>query len=248
MKIVRGAILGLTMTAAPLAACDYNETLERDQLVLVDDAALEQASAQAWEQALAQQTVSNDQALNDRVRRIGGELVRIAGLGHLDWQYVVFVSDQPNAFVVPGGRMGVTTALLETVESDDQLAAVLGHEAAHLTARHPQERYSQAALAQAGIQIAVGASGEDGEAIGALGGIGAALGVLLPFSRRHELEADRLGADYMHQAGYDPREAVALWRRLGQRSGAQLPEMVSTHPSDATRIEALEAYLAERGW
>lgn len=239
------------LAAAGLAAsagCSYNEALGRDQLVLVDQSALATAGQQAWAQALSTDQVSRDAALNERLRRVGGRIVQAAGLAGMNWEYAVFVSDTPNAFVLPGGRMGVTTGLLALARTDDQLAAVIGHEAAHVVARHAAERYSQTALAQTGLQIATGVAGDYGRAVGALGGIGAQVGVLLPFSRQHELEADRLGVDYMRAAGYDPREALALWRLMSQQRTGSTPEFASTHPSDASRIAALEAYLRERGW
>ncbi len=242
------ALSALALVGAPIAACTYNEALGRDQLVLVDDSALANAGQQAWTQAIQANEVSRNPAQNERLRRVGGRIVQAAGLGNLNWEYAVFVSEQPNAFVLPGGRMGVTTALLHMAANDDQLATVIGHEAAHVLARHSAERYSQSALAQTGVQIATGVSGEYGQAVGALGGIGAQLGILLPFSRRHELEADRIGVDIMQRAGYRPREAVTLWRAMAAQGGGSSPEFASTHPSDSTRIAALEAYLAERGW
>jgi len=242
------AIAALALVAAPIAACTYNEALGRDQLVLVDESALSQAGQQAWAQAIQSNEISRNAAQNERLRRVGARIVQAAGLGNMNWEYAVFVSEQPNAFVLPGGRMGVTTGLLILAQNDDQLAAVIGHEAAHVVARHAAERYSQTALAQTGVQIASGVSGQYGQAVGALGGIGAQVGVLLPFSRRHELEADRIGVDFMQRAGYRPREALTLWRIMAAAGGASAPEFASTHPSDSTRIAALEAYLAERGW
>lgn len=242
-------ILPIVLTAvATLEGCTYNEALGRDQIVLIDDSSLAQAAAQGWAQTLASEQVSRDAVLNERVRRVGGRIVQAANLGHLNWQYAVFVDEAPNAFVLPGGQMGVTTGLLALVRSDDQLAAVIGHEAAHVTARHAAERYSQTALTQTGLQIASGVAGDYGQAVGALGGIGAQVGVLLPFSRRHELEADRLGVDYMQRAGFQPRESLALWRLMAQQRAGSTPEFASTHPSDASRIAALETYIAEQGW
>jgi predicted Zn-dependent protease len=238
----------VSLVGAPMAACSYNEALGRDQLVLVNESALTQAGLQAWAQALQANEVSHNRTQNERLRSVGGRIVQAAGLGNQSWEYAVFISEQPNAFVLPGGRMGVTTALLHLATTDDQLATVIGHEAAHVLARHAAERYSQTALAQTGLQIATGVAGDYGPAVGALGGIGAQVGVLLPFSRQHELEADRIGVDLMQRAGYNPREAVTLWRAMAAQGGASAPEFTSTHPSDTTRIAALEAYLRERGW
>lgn len=235
---------------AGLAGCAYNEALGRSQLLLVDDAALTQAAAQAWQQSLKTQRVSRDPRANARVRAVGSRIVQAAGLDNRPWEYVVFDDPQVNAFVLPGGRMGVNTGLLNLVQNDDQLAAVIGHEVGHTIAHHAAERYSQTAAAQLALIGAQGAlgSGSAGQAVAAYGGAGAQLGFLLPFSRRHELEADRLGVDLMQRAGYDPRQAVALWRRMAAQAQRGQPEFASTHPSDATRVKALEDYLHARGW
>ena len=246
VRLFAGA--GALTAAATLAACSYNAALGRDQLLLVDNAQLAQASNQAWAQTMRTQTVSRDAALNARVTRVGSRLVQAAGLGDRSWEYAVFVEDSPNAFVLPGGQIGVTTGLLSLAANDDQLATVIGHEIGHVVASHAAERYSQTALTQTGLQIAQGVAGDYGRAVGAFGGIGAQLGVLLPFSRRHELEADRLGVDYMARAGYRPSEAVALWRIMAQQRQGSTPEFASTHPSDQTRIAELEAYIRSRGY
>jgi len=192
---------------------------------------------------------TNNAAQNQRIRTVGGRIVTAANLdARLSWDYAVFQDDSPNAFVLPNGKIGVTTGLLGLVRNDDQLAAVIGHEVAHVVARHAAERYSQTALTATGLQVARGVAGDYGQAVGALGGIGAQLGVLLPFSRTHELEADRLGVDYMAAAGYRPREAVTLWTLMAQQRQGATPEFASTHPSDQTRIAQLEQYISSRGW
>ncbi|GAA0867429.1 M48 family metallopeptidase [Brevundimonas basaltis] len=234
--------------ALSLAACAYNETLGRNQFLIVDDAALTQQSDAAWAEALRTQPTSRDAAANERVRRVGGRIVQAAGLTNRSWDYAVFVSNSPNAFVLPSGKIGVTTGLLGLVRNDDQLAAVLGHEVGHVVARHAAERYSTTALSSVAISGVQSVAGDYAKAAGAIGGLGAQLGVLLPFSRNHELEADRLGVDYMQRAGYRPSESIALWRIMaGQRQGST-PEFASTHPSDASRIAALEQYIASQGW
>ncbi|MFZ5719799.1 MAG: M48 family metallopeptidase [Pseudomonadota bacterium] len=248
----RGAAIAACL--APLAACAYNPTLGRDQFLLVNDAALAQSAQEAWSQTLATSKVSSDAAANARVRRVGSRLVEAAGLGDRSWQYAVFDDPQANAFVLPGGRIGVNTGLLALAEDDDQLAAVLGHELAHSVANHAAERYSQAAATQLALGVGQAALGsrvtpQMAQQIAALGGVGAQLGILLPYSRRHELEADRLGVDYMVRAGYRPEAAVALWRNMQQaNTGGRPAPFLSTHPSEATRIAELERYIASRGW
>lgn len=244
----RSLLAGLLLAGAALSACAYNESLGRNQFLIVDDSALTQQADAAWAEALRTQRTSSDAAANARIRRVGDRVVQAAGLTDRRWEYAVFVNESPNAFVLPSGKIGVTTGLLGLVRNDDQLAAVLGHEVGHVTARHAAERYSTSAatgLVLSGVQ---GAAGDYAQAAGAIGGLGAQLGVLLPFSRRDELEADRLGVDYMQRAGFAPRESINLWRLMqGQRQGSN-PEFASTHPSDTTRIAALEQYIESRGW
>lgn len=241
-------LAGLLLAGAALSACAYNDSLGRNQFLIVDDSALMQQADAAWAEALRTQRTSSDAAANARIRRVGDRIVQAAGLTDRRWEYAVFINESPNAFVLPSGKIGVTTGLLGLVRNDDQLAAVLGHEVGHVTARHAAERYSTSAatgLVLSGVQ---GAAGDYAQAAGAIGGLGAQLGVLLPFSRRDELEADRLGVDYMQRAGFAPRESIALWRLMqGQRQGSN-PEFASTHPSDTTRIAALEQYIESRGW
>lgn len=243
------ALLAATAMTAGLAACAYNETLGRSQLLIVDDAALQSSADAAWSQAMRTMNPTNNAALNQRVRTVGSRIVAAANLSNrLSWDYAVFQDDTPNAFTLPNGKIGVTTGLLNLVQNDDQLAAVIGHEVGHVVARHAAERYSQTALTATGLQVAQGVAGDYGQAVGALGGIGAQLGVLLPFSRTHELEADRLGVDYMAAAGYRPRQALDLWRLMAQQRQGSTPEFASTHPSDQSRIAQLEQYISSRGW
>ncbi len=249
---VRRSRLGLACAAAvatvAVSGCAYNEALGRNQLMIVDESSMLQASNAAWREAITTQKVSRDATQNARVRRVGERIVQAAGLGGVAWEYAVFEDGAPNAFVLPSRQIGVTQSLLRLVQNDDQLAAVVGHEVGHVVARHAAERYSNTALAGVGVEVARGVAGDYGSQAGSAAGVFAQYGALLPFSRRDELEADRLGVDYLQAAGYRPAEAVALWRLMAQERQSGLPEFASTHPSDATRIQALERYIAERGW
>ena len=235
------------LAAGALGGCAYNEALGRNQLLIVDEAAMLQSSNAAWRQAITTQKVSRDAAQNARLRRVGDRIVQAAGLGGA-WEYAVFEDGAPNAFVLPSRQIGVTQSLLRLVQNDDQLATVIGHEVAHVVARHAAERYSNSALANVGVQVARGVAGDYASQAGTAAGVFAQYGALLPFSRRDELEADRLGVDYLQGAGYRPSEAVALWRIMAGQRQSGVPEFASTHPSDATRIQALEQYIASRGW
>ena len=197
-----------------------------------------------------QQPISRDPGANARVRRIGARIAPAVGrdLPNADWEFVVFESAQVNAFALPGGKVGVYTGLLNFADSDDELAAVMGHEIAHVSARHGAERASQSlgvAVLGAGVAVAT----EDSkyrDAINAAFGL-AATGTVLKYSRDHESEADRIGLLYMARAGYDPAAAVRFWRKMAAReqSGVRMPEWLSTHPADETRIARLERWLPE---
>lgn len=246
--MIRTLTLASFAAAALLGGCAYNETLGRNQLLIVDDSALVRQADAAWAETLRTQRVSTDAAANARIRRVGDRIVQAAGLTDRRWDYALFVSESPNAFVLPSGKVGVTTGLLALVRNDDQLATVLGHEVGHVVARHAAERYSTTALTSIGLSGVQSVAGDYARAAGAIGGLGAQLGVLLPFSRNHELEADRLGIDYLQRAGFRPSEAVALWRLMAAQRQGSTPEFASTHPSDASRIAALETYIASKGW
>lgn len=242
--------LPLAFAALALSACAYNPELGRQQMTIVDDSSLTKAGEQAWSQALAKSNVSADRAATARVRAVGQRVVDAAGLGQRPWDYAVFVDTAPNAFVLPGGHVGVTTGLLKIVDNDDQLAAVIGHEAGHVVARHAAERQSQNLTSSLvlGVLGAASGSSDAARAISSYGSDAARYGFLLPFSRKQELEADRLGVDFMQRAGYRPREAVVLWLHMQAQGGSSTPQFASTHPSDASRIAALQAYITQRGW
>ena len=197
----------------------------------------------------AEQAVSTDPAHNAMVQRVGRRIAEAAGddIPDADWEFVVFDdSTQINAFAMSGGKVGVFTGLLELVDSDDELATVMGHEVAHVAARHSNERMSQQILvAGGGIALGVGTSGTEMSsaeraALLAAYGIGAGIGSLA-YSRSHETEADEIGQIYAAKAGYDPRAAVTFWKKMAAAgSGNKPPAFLSTHPSDEKRIERLE--------
>lgn len=159
------------------------------------------------------------------------------------WQIEVFKDDSANAFALPGKKMGIHTGMIALAKNQDQIAAVIGHEIGHVIAKHSNERVSQATLAQTGMQVGsvvLGSDkGTDNLILGALG-LGVQYGVMLPFSRSHETEADRMGQMYMAKAGFDPKEAAELWKLMG-KGGSKTPEFLSTHPSPESRIKDLSA-------
>lgn len=250
-QLVKGLAAGYIVA---LSGCVDNPALGRQQLLLVSEAQMTQLSASAWSQIREQQKVSTNRTLNNRLKTAGPRLVQAAGLQNQAWEYTVFQGDEANAFVLPGGKVGFYEGIFKRMENDDQLATVLGHEIAHVAARHSAERYSQQVASGVGMQAAQVAlqAGDVGGAgtIAAVLGAGLQFGVLLPYSRTHELEADRLGVTYMAKAGYDPRQSLRFWQNMTTQRGnaAPPPELMSTHPSDTTRIAALQQQLRSMGY
>jgi predicted Zn-dependent protease len=172
------------------------------------------------------------------------------------WEFVVFEDDdQLNAFAMPGGKVGVYTGIFKVAKTDADLAIVVGHEIAHVAAGHGNERVSQQLLAAGGalaLQIGTNDMDSDDQAlVMAAYAAGATVGVMLPYSRHHEREADEIGLIYAAKAGYDPHAAIGFWERMEARQGAAPPEFLSTHPSGSTRIQRLnelmpKAYLIYR--
>jgi len=250
-RVMRGLCLGLLLPLL-LAGCGTVPLTGRQQMLLMSEQEERALGARAFRDYLAKAAPSRDPAHRAQVTRVGQRIAAATGRTDLRWEFRVVVEEQVNAFCLPGGKVVVNTGLLERVGDDDELAAVIGHEAAHAIARHGAERASQEMLAGLGLSVAagiIGARATDsaaaGLAIAALGA-GATVGILLPYSRLHESEADRMGLIYMARAGYDPRAAARFWRRMQAMEGrGGTPEFLSTHPADATRIAGIEAALPE---
>lgn len=244
----RGSTLRLlaTITAAGLflAACEAAPVTGRQQLVLLSDDQSTQMGLDAYQKILKESKLSTDQALVARVRRVGNRIAVASGRTDYKWEFNVIVDDTPNAFALPGGKVGVNTGLFKVAQNDDQLAAVMAHEVGHAIARHGAERMSQQMAVQVGLS-SLGLAGETGAQYAELAAMAATLGVVLPFSRTQEAEADHIGIVMMAKAGYDPRGAVALWENFSKLGGDRQPEFLSTHPAPASRIQNLKALLPE---
>lgn len=204
---------------------------------------------QSYRDVLSQSRVISSGPEVEMVRRVTGRLAGATGDAgkKFDWRVSVVQDPQANAFCLPGGKMVVFTGILPIAENEAGLATVLGHEMAHATSRHGSQRLLQTNLANtlltgAAASISLGDMDyQSKQAVMAAVGAGAQYGVLLPFSRDHEVEADVVGLHYMARAGYDPRESIGFWQRMAQASqGRQPPEFASTHPSHGTRIERLK--------
>jgi predicted Zn-dependent protease len=240
----------LALCTLALTGCYTVPETGRSSLVLVSPAEEMQMGAAAFTDMMAKGKVSADVEANARVRRIGTRIAEAVGgaLPDAKWEFVVF--DEPktvNAFALPGGKVGVYTGLLSLAESDDEVAVVIGHEIAHVTARHGAERMSQglvAGLIGAGVEAATEGS-RYGDLIRTAYGVGAT-GATLAFSRGNESEADYIGLRYAAKAGYDPRAAVAFWRKMSaQKDGSQPIKWLSTHPPHAERIAELQRWMPD---
>lgn len=244
-----------------LAGCVTNPYTQRSQLLLMDESSEISMGLQAFEAQLrdANHLISNDPRETEPVKRVAERIVRAAMRSkyaetakRFQWEIVVIREDETvNATVLPGGKITVYSGILPIAANEAGLAAILGHEVTHALARHGGERMSQETLAQlgmAGASLALQGGGVDpgaGQQIMQALGAGAKYGVLLPFSRQHESEADYIGLLLAAQAGYDPEEAVRVWQRMEQASSGQPPEFLSTHPSHGTRIQQLREWMPE---
>lgn len=238
--------LGLAAILA-LGGCAGEGTGLGLQLVSPDQVA--ELGQQSWQQIKSKEPVSTNAAAKARVARVSERVLRGAGEDPATWEVVTFKSEQANAFALPGKKIGVYEGMLKVAETDDQLAAVIGHEIAHVERAHAVERVNSEAATQLGAQVVGGAlqmSGTGGgEQVAALLGAGAQYGLLLPYARNQELEADRLGLITMARAGYDPRAAIKLWQNMAAAGGASQPEFMSTHPDHGNRIAQLERMMPE---
>ncbi len=231
-----------------LSACATVQETGRRQVILMSPAQEAGMGVEAFSQLKKQEKISQDPALNARLQRIGTRVAAAVGrdLPEAKWEFVVFESDQVNAFALPGGKVGFYTGLIKLAASDDEIAVVMGHEVAHVTSRHGAERQSQAMLAGlGGVAIDAGLQGDKNRETWMLAyGVGATLGTLA-YSRTHETEADEVGLLYAARAGYDPRAAVSFWSKMAaQESGNRPPKLLSTHPPSAERIANLRRLSA----
>jgi predicted Zn-dependent protease len=239
-------LLAVALVATLVPGC-ATSPLGRSQLILFPEAEMAQMGAAAFQELQARTPVAADGKTNAYVQCVADHIIRAMQNGDpANWEVVVFDGPEINAFALPGRKIGVYRGLLEVAENQHQLAAVIGHEIAHVVAMHANERVSTTFVTQSGLQLAQVAAGAQSPAqqqLFGLLGIGAQVGVLLPFNRRQESEADLLGLDLMADAGFDPRESVKLWQNMDRAGGERPPAFLSTHPSSTTRISGLNARM-----
>jgi len=222
----------------------------RQQFVDIDRQTEIALGLDAYRQVLSGEQVVTSGTEAALVKDVGSKIAAVAENSDFNWEFNLIDSEQANAFCLPGGKVAVYSGILPIAQNADGLAAIIGHEIAHATARHGAERMAQSRLAELG-QMAVQMSVSEMDiqtqrsVMGALG-VGTQFGVLLPFSRKHESEADYIGLLYMARACFNPEEAPKLWERMAQvEQSGQVPEFISTHPSHATRIAKLKEWLPE---
>lgn len=240
-----------TLAAATLtvSACATTSTGRR-QLAFMPESTMASMGVQAFQQIKDEGKVETDPATNAYVKCVAKAVLdAMPDQDYAAWDVVVFQDETPNAFALPGNKIGVHTGILPVASTQAQLAAIMGHEVGHVLLHHGNERASQTVLAQTALSAgAIALSDmEEGKRDAVLGtlGIGAQVGILLPFSRTHETEADEVGQQFMAKAGFNPQEAVTLWENMAKLSEGQAPpEFLSTHPASASRIKALNKGLA----
>lgn len=243
-----------------IGACTTVPITQRQQINLVSEGTLTAASQQQYDEFLTSHEVIRNTPQSAMVQRVG-ERVRsaveqfltnrnqLSQLSGYQWEFSLVDSPEVNAWAMPGGKVTVYSGILPITRDEAGLAAVMAHEVAHVIARHGSERMSQELLTQMGGQALSAVLASRPEASQALWmkvfGVGTTIGVMLPYSRLQESEADHLGLIFMAMAGYDPHAAIEVWQRMAQQGGAGVPEFLSTHPADQTRIRELTQKLPE---
>ena len=250
----------LTAFLLMLAGCGSVPVTGRKQILLVSDQEVLTSSLTQYKDYIKSAPKSGSATQSAMVTRVGRRIAAATeqylkqnGLAdevkNFSWEFNLVKDNQINAFCMPGGKIVVYEGLMKLVSSDDELAVVIGHEVAHAVAKHSNERMSQQLVAQYGAKIFGEALSGKSAAIQKAGnivyGLGAQYGVMLPFSRKHETEADYMGLILMTMAGYNPNVAVTFWQKMSAGGSGSVPEIMSTHPSDATRISDIRKHLPE---
>lgn len=244
MRLASKALL-MMVAAAVTWGCATSPT-GRGQILYMSENEMAEMGEQAFTQIKANTNRSRDLQANQVIQCVAGKIIgTLPGKAKLGWEVVVFDDNMVNAFALPGNKIGVYEGIFRVARNQHQLATVLGHEVAHVTARHANERVSTQNLASSATQVLAAGSGSavNAQAIGLLGA-GVQFGVLMPFNRTQESEADVVGLEYMARAGFDPEQAIPLWENMDRIQGSESPpEFLSTHPSGESRMSTLKAEM-----
>ncbi|UCD71532.1 MAG: M48 family metallopeptidase [Syntrophobacterales bacterium] len=234
-----------------LLGCATAPLTGRSQLILIPESTEIALGLKSYSEILTKSKLSQDQQVLAMVKEVGNRIALAAHKPEYEWEFNVIQDDKMvNAFALPGGKVAIYTGILPYTKDKDGLAAVMGHEVAHALVRHGGERMTTILLAQLGqVAMNVALKDKDPKTITALNigyGVATTVGVVLPFSRMQESEADRIGLIMMAKAGYDPSKAVEFWKRMAEKKGKKSPpEFLSTHPADERRIEQIKQWLPE---
>ena len=243
-----------------LSGCGAVPLTGRRQILLVSDQEIFQAGLVQYRESLGSATLSSNSSATAMVKNVGQKLadatesyLRANGfeseISNFAWEFNLVKDNQVNAFCMPGGKIVVYEGLLSVAKTEAELAVVLGHEIAHAVAKHSNERMSQQILAQYGMAILSSALSEKSaivrETATTVFGLGAQVGMMLPYSRKHEYEADYMGIVFMEIAGYDSNSAVEFWSKMAALGESSVPEFLSTHPSDSKRIANLQGKISD---
>jgi len=241
--------LSLTLAALVVLASCAKSSTGRNQITLFSSSELDKMGASSFAQMKEKEKINTDQAVNNYVQCVAKAItVNVPKSAHNgEWEVVVFDSEQVNAFALPGGKIGVYTGILKVAETQDQLGAIIGHEVGHVIESHSNERMSSNKLSQTTSAVfdTVLSAGnvENRELLISGFGVLAKYGVLMPYGRAHESEADIVGQDLMAKSGFEPSAAIDLWLNMAKLSNGSPPEFMSTHPSNKTRIDQLKGHL-----
>ncbi len=240
-------ILGSLVLGSMSLGCSRVPETGRQRIMLVSSGQEQQLGLDAYREVLSKSKRSTDAKMTAVVERVGRRIAAVANRPDFKWEFALLESKEVNAFCLPGGKIAVYTGILPVAKNEAALAVIVGHEVAHAIARHGGERMSQqmsVEMIQELLSVGLGrASPAMREGTLKAFGLGTELGVLLPYSRAHESEADQIGLTYTAKAGYDPREAIGLWQRMEQVSKSRPLEFLSTHPREENRIQRLQQLM-----
>lgn len=245
MKLLSAVLVGLL-----LVGCTKTPVTNRTQFMMISPDQEMALGATEAKKVVETSKVSTDKKLQDRVKRIGERIAAVSGRSDFAWEFTVIQDDTPNAFCLPGGKVFFYTGILKITENDDQIATVMGHEIAHALARHGAERMSMQSASNIGAQVlaaALNVPAQYQNLYAQAYGVTSQVGLILPYSRKFEHEADQIGVYLMWKAGYNPAQALKFWENMARlsKSSQKPPAFLSTHPADDERIREIREYIAQ---